>query len=128
MRPRPFLLAAAAALVLAAGAAQASSVLDAAVAEAGWQQVTPPGKRAANFALDAEGAVRVRAEDAVSFLYRPIAASAGEAMKLSWRWRVDQAPPASAQGPGSSLSTSQTQSGHSTVSMSIKRPTSGAGR
>lgn len=60
---------------------------------AGWSTFTLPGKAPVEFRSAGPERVEVRAENAVSFLYRPVAADQRAARKLSWRWRVDKAVP-----------------------------------
>ncbi|QJE72067.1 DUF3047 domain-containing protein [Aerophototrophica crusticola] len=62
-----------------------------ALAEAGWEVLRRPGKPLAGFAPGPDGAVAVSADSAVGFLVR----KADKPTRfLAWRWRVDQAPPA----------------------------------
>jgi len=58
---------------------------------AGWQVVTVPGKPATRFAAQPDGAIRVTADHAVGFLLHPLPAD--DSPRLTWRWRVDAAPP-----------------------------------
>lgn len=83
-------------LGLQAGPARASLERDAAathpaLAEAGWEVLRRAGKPLAVFAPDADGAVSVSADSAVGFLVRK---ADKPTRYLGWRWRVDQAPPA----------------------------------
>lgn len=63
-----------------------------ALAELGWRLVRTGDAPPAEFGLLPDGAVRVAADGAVGFLVRPV--TAGDGQRLSWRWRVDAAPPA----------------------------------
>lgn len=56
----------------------------------GWQQGAWPGIRPARFEVARDGAVMVSARGEGGFLWRR---EARPAECLSWRWRVDQAPP-----------------------------------
>jgi hypothetical protein len=61
-------------------------------AAGGWRLWTPPGKEPARFASDADG-IRVESDGGVSFLARPLTVAEQAAATLTWRWRVDAAPP-----------------------------------
>jgi hypothetical protein len=85
-------LAATLLLVLApemAGAVVAPELLD-----KGWRELPNPNKQENVFSVGAEGAVEVVSRDSVSTLYRPVAVDLAERPLLSWRWRVDEAAPA----------------------------------
>lgn len=75
-----------------AGTASASGRLDLNVTD--WSVFTPPGKQPALFHDGDAGAVEVRADSAVSFLYRALPEGMQDVSRVSWRWRVDYAPPA----------------------------------
>lgn len=68
--------------------------LPAALEDAGWRLLAVPDKAEARFALDHSDGIRVSADSAVGFLYKPVATGMGEKRKLGWRWRVDRAVPA----------------------------------
>lgn len=60
-----------------------------------WSRLTLPDKAAASFtALGKEG-LRIESKDSIGFLYTEVGQTKGK--HLLWRWRVDQAPPASPQ-------------------------------
>jgi hypothetical protein len=57
-----------------------------------WSVLTMPGRGAARF--DCVGdTVEIEASGAVGFLYRPSRPAESGAARLTWRWRVDAAPP-----------------------------------
>lgn len=67
-----------------------AATLDPALAAAGWRLQAVPGRHPAEFRAGPAGEVHLRAEAAVGFLLRPFAASGPI---VTWRWRVDAAPP-----------------------------------
>ncbi len=95
-------------MLLVAGALAASSVAGQAreddyvdLAQAGWRSFTPPGKRPAQFFGRNNGVIEVRAESAVSFLYKDIGDIDFTAVRLAWRWRVDRSiTPTDLERPG----------------------------
>jgi hypothetical protein len=60
---------------------------------AGWSSYTPRGKDTAEFQVDADGSLIVRADQAVAFLYFFVPAAEANAQTLSWDWRVDKSFP-----------------------------------
>lgn len=58
-----------------------------------WQVLTMPGKAVTRFTAAGDGAIAVNARDSVGFLYRAAAELPGVGRYLTWRWRVDTAPP-----------------------------------
>lgn len=63
---------------------------------AGWKLLKIPGKAVTAFVAGSRGAIKVSANDSVGFLYRDAADMFGTGNRLSWRWRVDMTPPATA--------------------------------
>ncbi|HEX9648426.1 MAG TPA: DUF3047 domain-containing protein [Alphaproteobacteria bacterium] len=59
----------------------------------GWQVLTFSGKAADRFVGHDDGSLEVISERSVSMLHRPVAVDLAAAPCLSWRWRVDEAPP-----------------------------------
>ena len=55
------------------------------LAQAGWKSFTPPGKRPAQFFGRNNDVIEVRAESAVSFLYKDIGDIDFTAARLAWR-------------------------------------------
>jgi hypothetical protein len=68
--------------------------LDPALAALGWAELTLPGKRPATYRLTDDGVLEARSEAGVSFLYRTLAPNEQNGRVLTWRWRVDEAVPA----------------------------------
>ncbi len=60
---------------------------------ADWTTFGLPDKAAADFIGRDDGSLEVRADGAVGFLYREVSAAVPD-QALTWRWRVDQAIPA----------------------------------
>jgi hypothetical protein len=58
-----------------------------------WRIFTPVGKNAAQFEIGEDGVIEVKADNAISFLYREIPPEARQLGGLNWRWRIDQLPP-----------------------------------
>jgi hypothetical protein len=67
--------------------------LSAELSREGWKLLSVPGKAEARFAQGGPNSIRVSAENAVAFLYRPVSNDMGPKRRLSWRWRVEQATP-----------------------------------
>lgn len=63
---------------------------------AAWTVLGMPGRAATQFTC-ARGTVAVEANASVAFLYRATRPAEGAAARLTWRWRVDEAPPATVQ-------------------------------
>lgn len=61
---------------------------------AGWQVLSLPGRRPAEFTLADDGSIQIRADAGVGFLYRMVPGDPVDRTRLSWRWRVDKAVPA----------------------------------
>ena len=67
----------------------------------GWNTYTPRGKEPARFSIDTDGALRIQADQAVAFLYRPVPKEAARATALSWQWQVEKDfPPTDLSKPG----------------------------
>ncbi len=60
---------------------------------AGWMVQAIPGKDETRFVSLPDGAIEVRAENSVAFLYREVPPTEGQNQHLSWRWRVDETMP-----------------------------------
>jgi hypothetical protein len=58
-----------------------------------WQVLSMPGKAVTRFAAAGDGAIAVDARNSVGFLYRKTGGLPGAGRYLTWRWRVDAAPP-----------------------------------
>lgn len=87
-----FRLVAAAALLSLSGAAQAD--VEPSLLAQGWRELTFDGRRPNRFSAGPDGGITVTSEAGDSMLYRSIGADLGQTPCLSWRWKVDQAPPA----------------------------------
>ena len=74
-----------------AGRLETGPEVPAELSREGWKLLSVPGKATADFALETPGGIRILAENAVAFLYRPIDGGMGEKRRLAWRWRVDEA-------------------------------------
>ena len=72
-------------------APEPGSEVPAALSRAGWKKLSVPGKAPAEFAMEETGSIRIVAQNAVAFLYRPIEDGLEGKSRLAWRWRVDQA-------------------------------------
>jgi Protein of unknown function (DUF3047) len=79
-------------VALAPGIAQA--VVDADLEAKGWREVPNPNKKENVFRAGADGAIEVVSSDSVSTLYTPVDVDLDERPVLTWRWRVDEAAPA----------------------------------
>lgn len=79
-------------------AATAATVLPAGpdLERSGWRLLTVPGKPASRFGGDGKGTIAVTASGSVAFLYYPLPDARPPVRYLSWRWRVDRAPPPAA--------------------------------
>jgi hypothetical protein len=60
----------------------------------GWRELPNPNASENTFRLGPEGSIEVVSNDSVSTLYKPVEADIRERPVVSWRWRVDQAAPA----------------------------------
>lgn len=63
---------------------------------AAWTVLGMPGREATQFTC-AGDTVAIEANTSVAFLYRATRPAEGTAARLAWRWRVDEAPPATDQ-------------------------------
>jgi hypothetical protein len=61
---------------------------------AGWRELSNPNKAENDYSVGPEGAIEVVSSNSVSTLYRPVDADIRERPILTWRWRVDEAAPA----------------------------------
>lgn len=59
----------------------------------GWEELTFRGRSPAEYAAEGAGALAIRAEAAVSVIYRPLPEAFAGAGGAAWRWRVDAGPP-----------------------------------
>lgn len=82
-------LAATASPALAAGAIAFGPVL----AAQGWDVLTFRGRSPVGYTPEGASSLAIRAETAVSVLYRPLPEAFAGASTASWRWRVDAGPP-----------------------------------
>jgi hypothetical protein len=89
---RAALVALALLLTLAPGIAGA--VLTSGLEAQGWRELPNPHKAENRFSLGPDGAIEVASKDSVSTLYKPVAVDLAQRPILTWRWRVDQAAPA----------------------------------
>jgi hypothetical protein len=78
------------AVLLAPALPARAATLDPRLAQLGWRLQPVAGRAVAEFRASAGGEITVRAEGAVGFLVRALAAPAP---RVAWRWRVDAAPP-----------------------------------
>ena len=60
----------------------------------GWRELPNPNKKENVFRAGADGAIEVVSKDSVSTLYTPVDVDIEERPVLTWRWRVDEAAPA----------------------------------
>jgi len=74
-------------------AKQGEATLPVELSQDGWKLLSVPGKAPAHFAQDGPGGIRISAENAVAFLYRPVPGDMGVKRRLAWRWRVDEPVP-----------------------------------
>lgn len=79
-------------LALAPDTAQAD--VDPRLQAQGWREVPNPRKAENTFRDGPEGAIEVISNNSVSTLYRPVDVNVRERPVLTWRWRVDEAAPA----------------------------------
>ncbi len=63
-------------------------------APAGWTLIPVPNRRVTRFVAGPDGSIAIAADSAVGFLLRPVPTGTGPLDRLTWRWRVDAAPPA----------------------------------
>ena len=83
-----------AAMLLIGGTPMAGAVVAPELLAKGWRELPNPNKPENVFGLAAEDAVEVVSRGSVSTLYRPVAVDLEERPLLTWRWRVDEAAPA----------------------------------
>jgi len=81
-------------LLLALMPGSALAVVGPELEAAGWRELPNPHKQENVFSRGPEGAIEVVSKDSVSTLYRPVEADLAERPVLRWRWRVDEAAPA----------------------------------
>ena len=55
--------------------------------------VNVPNRRVARFVAGPDGSIAITADSAVGFLLRPVPVGTGARDLVTWRWRVDAAPP-----------------------------------
>ena len=79
-------------LIFAPGLAQA--VVAPELEAKGWRELPNPNKKENVFRAGADGAIEVVSNDSVSTLYTPVDVEIDERPVLTWRWRVDEAAPA----------------------------------
>ena len=82
------------ALLLAFTPGIAQAVVDADLEAKGWRELPNPNKKENVFRAGADGAIEVVSNDSVSTLYTPVEVDLDEQPMLTWRWRVDEAAPA----------------------------------
>ncbi|MCC2662655.1 MAG: hypothetical protein K0S35_577 [Geminicoccaceae bacterium] len=82
------------ALLLAFTPGIAQAVVDADLEAKGWRELPNPNKKENVFRAGADGAIEVVSNDSVSTLYTPVEVDLDERPVLTWRWRVDEAAPA----------------------------------
>lgn len=58
-----------------------------------WEEWSFPNRKPAEFSVSSDGTISVHAASAVSLLYRELRDDEKQAKSISWRWRVDEAPP-----------------------------------
>ena len=75
-------------------APMAGAVVGPELEAAGWRELPNPHKAENVFRRGPEDAIEVVSEDSVSTLYRPVAVDLAARPILTWRWRVDEAAPA----------------------------------
>jgi Protein of unknown function (DUF3047) len=61
---------------------------------AGWRELANPNKAENTYSVGPDGAIEVASKNSVSTLYKPIRADIDARPILAWRWRVDEAAPA----------------------------------
>lgn len=77
---------------LAPGVARA--VLTAGLEAAGWRELSLPATAENHYSLGQGGVIEVVSKDSASTLYKSVDIDLAKRPILRWRWRVDQAPPA----------------------------------
>lgn len=61
--------------------------------DGGWKVIEFPGITPSNFVQKPDGRIDVLSDESSAMLYRPIGAGEAGRRYLTWRWRVDAAPP-----------------------------------
>ena len=69
--------------------------IDRDLSAAGWRELTLPDKDATRYVGQPDGTLAISADSSVSFLLYDVSESSEGSRYLSWRWRVDKAPPPS---------------------------------
>jgi hypothetical protein len=90
---RPAALAALA-LLLSLAPGTAVAVLAPGLEAEGWRELPTPNKPGNQFTLGQDGVIEVVSKNSVSTLYQPVEVDLSQRPILTWRWRVDQATPA----------------------------------
>jgi hypothetical protein len=72
----------------------AAAVIGPGLEAAGWRELPNPNKAENTFSAGPDGAVEVVSRDSVSTLFKPVEVDLDERPILTWRWRVDEAAPA----------------------------------
>lgn len=72
--------------------AAARAGIEPGLSQSGWSELTFKDKEPNSFTA-AEGGVRVESNKTVSLIYQPVQANINATPVLTWRWRVDAAPP-----------------------------------
>jgi hypothetical protein len=81
-------------LLLILAPAIAEAVLTAGLKAEGWRELSIPNTAENHFSLGQDGVIEVVSNDSASSLYKPVDVDLAQRPFLRWRWRVDQAPPA----------------------------------
>jgi hypothetical protein len=74
--------------------ASAQAIVGPGLEAAGWRELPNPNKPENTFSAGPDGAVEVVSQDSVSTLFKPVEVDLDERPILTWRWRVDEAAPA----------------------------------
>ena len=74
-------------------ATSAKADVDPSLTAQGWRELTFDGKRPNRFTAGPDGGITLTSEAGDSVLYRPMQVDVHKTPCLTWRWRVDQAPP-----------------------------------
>ncbi len=91
---RPALLGPALVLLLSLAPGIARAVLTPGLEAQGWRELPNPHAAENHFSLGPDGAIEVASKDSVSTLYKAVDVDLAKRPILRWRWRVDQAAPA----------------------------------
>ncbi len=76
-----------------AAASEDEAALPLELRQQGWKLLSVPGKMPARFTRRGRAGIRITAENAVAFLYRPAPGDLGAKHRLAWRWRVEKPVP-----------------------------------